>query len=145
MTPGIDQPFPVAIASGNGTGLRGQRLPGGGCEVSEKARKGGLRRCLIADQTALADILRPDLELRLEQSDENGGGRCQRERGTEHLGERDKTEITDNQLRRRGKMCMREVLSVEPLEGFDARVTRNRRVQLTMPDIDTGHMGRAGA
>jgi hypothetical protein len=104
----------------------------------------GTVACLdIAHDTALADPLRADFELRLDERDEEGAGRCQLKRRAQRLDQRDEADVGGDGSNRLGDRLAGEASRIETLERDDARIGLEAGVQLAMADVGGIDLRRA--
>ncbi len=119
------------------------RQPGCAASHAVTAVKGAVTRLDVAHDAALADALGSDLELRLDQRDEEGAGRCQLQRRAQRLAQRDEADVGGDGSDRLGDRLARQAPRIEPLERDDARIRLEAGVQLPMADVGGIDLGRA--
>src|SRR5205085_861317 len=91
----------------------------------------------VADDAALADAPLADLELRLDERDEVGAVRGEREGGGEHGLEADEARVANDDRGRLRNLGGREIARGGPLEDDDPRIVAQPPVELAMADIDS--------
>src|SRR5882724_3056606 len=112
-----DQELAVAVGAGDRTLGDADHGPAGlTAEPRGNARADFLVQIGVADNAALADLRGADFELRLDQGDEAGRGRGQRERRRQYHFEADEAGIADDAIQSVRNVGARKTAGVGPLE-----------------------------
>src|SRR5882724_1498612 len=139
-----DQELAVAVGAGNRTLGDADHGPTGlTAEPGGNAGADFLVQIGVADDAALADLRGADLELRLDQGDEAGRGRHQRERRRQYDFEADEAGVADDAIRSVRNIGTRKMACVRALEHDNARVLAQLPGQLPVSDIDGVDLGGA--
>src|SRR5581483_6958187 len=97
-------------------------------------------RVRVADDSALADVRPPGLELGLDENERAPAGRGERERRRQRLPHRDERDVADDEVGRVWKLL--EAARVRALEHGHARVGAQARVELAVADVERDHVRR---
>src|SRR5262249_12602640 len=121
--PRRDQELAVAVGAGDRAVGETEHGPAGlAAEPVGDARADCPMEFGVADDAPLADLRRADLELRLDQRDQMGGGRGQGERRRQDHFQADEAGIADDAIQVVRYLRAREVARIRPLEDDDAGI-----------------------
>ena len=96
-----------------------------------------------AHHPSLADPLRAELELRLDQRQQLAPGRHAGRERRQHLGERDERDVGGHQAGLERQLGGVEVAGVAALDHLDPRVVAQAPVELAAGDVERDHPRRA--
>ena len=105
-----------------------------------RSPRGALR---VAHDAAAADVLAPDLELRLDHRQRVEALGRAGEHGREHLAQRDERDVDDDQVRRVGQLRRLQRARVDALDHGHPRVLAQRPVELAVGDVERDDVLRA--
>lgn len=134
-----NQALQIAVAAADRTVDRADDAPAGVLDERSRCSECARDGVLVLDHSALADLFRTDLELRLEQRNQRAVRLRQRERGRQHFGETDKACITRHEIGRSGQMLRRQSPRILMFQGHDPAIFRETGRNLAGADINAGH------
>ena len=107
-----------------------------GCNAFANGQDRLIVELLVSNDSAGANFLAAQFELRLDEDEKVGAGFCRRQCGRDYFPDGDERNINHTKIDRFRNVLERESSRIDFFEDNHARIVAQFPIQLTVPDID---------